>query len=302
MRRSSRNMCARAFVVICLVMAIGSAGAGEIQRMHVQAPPDLKVKPLAEVRAMLGDARPLYRCAAAQELARRDDRAAIPDLQPLLKDKVPFVQLESASALLELGDKSALTVVQGLFISDAPDVAGIKLRVVEVLAKAGDNRGLALAKSGIQSKYSTDRVLALRALNAFKDEDIAYAALQVALGDTSQLVRGAAVNMLSERPAKRSVALLSSLLAGEDPSTRLMALTALTKTRHPDAMPAFLDALGDSDQGVRIAAATSLNLMSGLKRPVMAMRDPDRAKEIEKEWREWWEANKDKPLPSEKKK
>jgi len=32
----------------------------------------------------------------------------------------------------------------------------------------------------------------------------------------------------------------------------------------------------------------------------MAARDPERAKEIEKDWRAWWEANKDKYPPGMK--
>jgi len=290
-------------VIVWLACALGSSAiAGIGHRDTVHFPSDLGSKQPVELIAMLESEHPLYRALAAQELGRRKHADALPQLKILLSDTVNRVRVESAAALLELGDKTGLPMLQGVLGSDAPADALCKLRVAEILAKNGDDSGLALAKSKLREGSFVDRILALAALDASKDDDIAYAALQAGIADSSDSVRGAAINMLSQRPTKRSVSILSSQLSHPEPHTRIMVVIGLAKTRLKDALPSFIDALGDSDLDVRMGAATNLNLMTGLKRPVMAGRDPERAKEIEKEWREWWEANKDKPLPSEKKK
>lgn len=130
---------------------------------------------------------------------------------------------------------------------------------------------------------------------------MAYPALEAGLEDSNEYVRDMAINHLGSRPGKRSVELLGTVLSHPDHSIRWLTVAALARNGSRDAIPLLLDVLADTNSSVRGMAASSLNHLTGQNKPTLLIK-PERAKQLEKEWREWWEANKDKPLPSEEKK
>jgi HEAT repeat protein len=262
-------------------------------------PSQLKGKSRADLLTMLKDERVAYRAAAIRELSKRKEPDIAPQLKELLQDQSGVVRFHAATALLDSGDQSAMPVMRELLISE-PVTA--KVRIAEVLARNGDDSGLLFATSSLASSSFTRRMAAVSALAASKNDDTAYAALETGLKDSNPYVRETAVNRLGKRPAKRSVDLLSTIVDDPDKDTRAMAVRALAATGQKEAAPLLLDAIADSEELVRFAAARSMNLLTGENKRTPFVLKPERAKEIEREWREWWEANKDKPLPSEKKK
>ena len=282
-----------ALVILCCLAAGVSAGGSAEIREKATLPPALEGVDTSAVVQMLQDKRPAYRAQAAWELGRRKAMDAVTPLRTLLNDGDTIVRLRAAVALEELGDKSGLQVLRELLTSRdiLPQTA---LKAVQVLARHGDEVGMALAKSELASPRFTHRMAALSALNASKNEETAYAALQIGLRDKERLVQAVAINLLEKRATRRGVDLLSSLLSDPDYSLRGIAVRAIGRTRLWDAVPVLLDALANPDRWVRYSAAGSLNIITGRDRPILQALSADRAGDLEREWREWWEANKDK--------
>jgi len=259
-------------------------------------PLNLDEKETEELLQMLDDESVLDRAAAASELGRRKATEAIQPLRLLLTDKSVVVQLDAATALLELGEMDAMPVLRDLL---AAVPLSTRLHAAEALARFGDESGLDLARAQLTSEFSARRDAAIRALAASKNDEVAYPALEAGLNDPNSLVRRTALYLLGKRPGKRSVELLGSVLSDPDRSIRLLTVAALANHGSRDAVPLLLDALEDRDLVMCGIAASALNRVTGENKRTIVLK-PERARQLEMEWREWWEANKDKPLPAEK--
>jgi HEAT repeat protein len=258
--------------------------------LEIVSPPiGMEKKSTDDLIVILQDKRDSWRSAAAQELGKRKSSAVIEPLRNLLKDELPFIKVDAAEALLELGDESGLPVLKEVLTIGTPATA---LRAAAVLAKHGDNTGLALAKSELSSKYFTNRKRAINALNSSKDEDTAYATLQIGLQDSEHQVRMQSLHLLGKRGTLRSLRMIEPFLSNPDYSERAMALSSVAETRLWDGVPFFLNALADQEPSIRYIAASWLSLYAGQGPTDVSILKAENTPKVERQWREWWEANK----------
>jgi len=260
-------------------------------------------KSTKELLQILDDHDAVYRASAAKELGRRKAIEALQPIRQLLVDKSVVAQQQAAIALLELGDMSAMPVLKAQ-LKDPPWMqATFRLHAAEALARYGDDSGLDIARKELASENWVIRELAIKALAASRDDAVAYCALEAGIKDPETYVRRTAVYLLAERPGKRSVELLGNVLTSEsDAFIRSWGAVGLSHQNPREAIPLLLQALSDTDGNVRRTSVEMLNRITGQSvRPTGISRDQTAAKRIEAYWQAWWEANKDKPLPAEKK-
>jgi HEAT repeat protein len=293
-----------AFVCLSLLVQSPSVGADPAQSQSsrdisalLASPGDVKGKLSVDLLAMLQDERPLYRIAAIEELSRRAELGLAPRLKDLLKDDASLVRIKAASALLDMGDVSVSPVLHELFAAGGTSA---KMMVAEVLARHGDATGIDYMKAQLTDARPTQRMRAIRALAASPSDEAAYAVLEAGLKDSDDPVRRSVIYLLGQRSGKQSVKLLESVIYEPDRSIRWLSLAALAKNANREAIPLLIGSLTDQDPSVRSMAAFGLNHITGQDRLILAIT-PERATELQAEWRAWWEANKDKPLPGEKK-
>lgn len=256
-------------------------------------------KSTEELLKILGDEDAVFRASAARELGKRKATEALEPIKKLLTDKSVVVQTDAAIALLDLGDMSAMPVLRDM-------LKGVsllnRLEAAEALARYGDDSGLYIARQELTNENSAIRERAVKALAASKNDAVAYAALEAGIKDPETHVRGTAVYLLEKRPGKRGVELLGDVLTSEsDTFTRSQAVVALSRQNPRDAIPLLLQALSDTDKTVGRTSVEMLNRVTGQSVSTRGMSRDETWEKIKAHWREWWEANKDKPLPGEKK-
>jgi len=280
--------------IICgflLAVAAGAVCAAASSQDVVElrlSSPNLKNESVQTVITRLKDPEGLCRSAAARELGQRKVTQAVAPLKELLSDPLHYVRVTAAEALLELGDRSGIALLR-------EEVAAGSIRAFDAaryLLAHGDNTGLQLVKSKLTSTRTVERSLAIGALSRSNDEELVYSTLVGGLKDMDPSIRGQCIFRIGDLGTQRSVGLLKSLypLVGS-PSERACLMQAAARTGLWDAIPALLEGLDDPEFLVRTNAATYLNLLTGQSKPV-SVRDPERAKALSQQWRQWWDANK----------
>jgi len=260
-------------------------------------PLNLDEKETEELLKMLNDEGVLNRAAAARELGRRKAVDAIQPLTKLLTDQSPVVRLDAADALLELGQMDAMPVLREL-LTAVP--VSTRLHAAEALARHGDDSGLDFARTQLTSEFSARRERAVEALAASQNEEVAYSALGAGLTDAERLVRLSTIYLLGKRPGKRSVELLGTALSDPDRDIHRAAIRTLAMNGSRDAIPLLINVLAGEDLTACSMAAYALNSLTGQNKRSIVLKS-QHARQLETEWRGWWQANKDKPLPGEKK-
>lgn len=298
------NRSVLAIIIVLLIAQAVPARAldltgGRPLPLHLDGRPlplHLDRKDTAELLQMLNDECFLYRGAAARELGRRKATEAIQPLRALLMDRWGLVRQDAAEALLELGQTDIMPTLRG-FLSSASTSA--RLHAAEALARHGDDSGFDIAYAELASKFPDDRGQAIRALAASQNDDVAYSALEAGLKD-NEIVRRTVVHLLGERPGKRSVELLGTALLDPERSIRGSAIASLGRIGTRDVIPLLIRALSDRERSLRYYAASTLNRLANPNLSTTSTLWDDKVEVVEKHWSEWWEANKDKPLPAEK--
>lgn len=290
MTKRSILLLAAVALLLCLQVGVMADAARKTKgELLLGSAPNLRGVEINEVISTLGDSRVFYRVAAAKELGERKANQALEPLKHALTDEFGVVRAAAAEVLLQLGDESGLPALRQLLLTEP--TSG-QLKAAGLLARAGDDSGLSVAEKQLTSRRFTRPMAAVSAMGVSTNDDIAYRALETGLKDESEYVRVTAINLLGERPAKRSIDLLSQQLSDPDTSTRRIAARALGRIYLPETIPALIDALANDDGLVRSSAGSSLNRLTGQQMPVPLSTAGD-AKDIEAGWRSWWEANKD---------
>lgn len=165
------------------------------------------------------------RAAAATSLGRLGDRRAIAPLVLVLATETPAARMAAARALGALGDK---TVVPALLtrLSDLPALAG----VVDALGKLGDRRATAGLASIAASKASGEKVRlrALWALGSIGDASTVPTLAPALRGETLPIVR-AVVEALGQIGSPTAATHLIPLLDSDDKGLRETVGWALQK-------------------------------------------------------------------------
>lgn len=186
-------------------------------------PSDLRAKRLEHLRALLVDAEPKVRAAAAAAIDRIE-------------------QLEDVAVLRErLASPEVLT----------------RLNAVYGLGAARDPGALPALVSALRDETEDIRAAVLRTLGERRDPD-ALAPLLECLDDPSLLVRRHAVEALARFEDARLVPYLKSLLTDDDLEIRCEALRGLGRTHDARVESELLGHLADAEPRIRAAAAEAL--------------------------------------------
>jgi serine/threonine-protein kinase len=117
----------------------------------------------------------------------------------------------------------------------------------------------------------------IRLLSKFNKDEI-NRALEVCLGDTNKLVRGAALDALATRKGHINIDRVAKLLLDPDLEVQGKAVDVLVKVKHPDTMKHLIPALKDESEYPRRAAVEVLNEVcdpSSVKDLLQAIKDDD---------------------------
>lgn len=295
----------------CLVLAISFVWGGTPTPSTAETSPSAPSRPAqftaldlrkADAKALvrwLGDAYGPTRSAAVREIGRRKLVTANQSVRSLLTDPLLAVRVDAAEVLLGFGDESGLPTLKSI-LADKSATPATALRAAGLLAKENDESGKVLALSQLSSPYFTNRSRALDVLKESKDADVAYSAMSIGLADSSSFVRMAAIRHLGEMATMRSLALLQQALTSTERVERSYAFEAIGRTRLWAGVPMLIGALGDAELGVRYVAASELRGLTGQTYDPRVLDKPESVRQLQKQWSEWWDANKAKHSDGEK--
>jgi HEAT repeat protein len=209
--------------------------------------------------------------ARALELAR--DPRAVPALAAALEDSSEAVRFRAAVALGVLRDSRALAPLAAALRDDEGTRS---MEASYTLAHMGRAGSEALFQA-FKDPDSDVRSAAVNGLSELaKTDAAALAALIACLQDEAgQRLRETCGGSL--RDVKPAVTPLIGLLRSPRAETRALAADVLGDTGERRAVPALIDALGDSDAKVREEAAESLGFITEQEFGEDAAR-----------WRKWW--------------
>ncbi len=117
----------------------------------------------------------------------------------------------------------------------------------------------------------------IRLLSKFNKDEI-NRALEVCLGDTNKLVRGAALDALATRQGHINIDRVAKLLLDPDLEVQNKAVDVLVNVKHPETIKHLIPALKDESEYPRRAAVEVLNEVcdpSSVKDLLQAIKDDD---------------------------
>jgi len=285
--------------VLCLLLGAVSASAGSTKTSG----PDIKSQSIdigifernktrseAEVVADLQNPDVLARAASIHELRRRKAANRADAIAALLQDKMHFVCIAAAEALVEMGDNRGLPLLRET-VADPKNEWPYSLSAAIVLAKRGYEDGIQLASECLSSPNWLVRCNAIDILSWSHDEDTAYAALNAGINDSDSNVRLHAVIRLGELGGRRGVEVLASACSDRDSIIRSIAVGELASTGMCDAIPVLIGMLSDSSPPVAHRASTRLTDLTG-HIETADLSSSAGAQSAKDRWLAWWEANK----------
>jgi HEAT repeat protein len=136
---------------------------------------------------LLQDPRPEHRAAAAEALGRLGARQAIPQIRSLLAETSgpPMLRMAAAGALLQLGDDSGVSTLEGWMSSPVP---GMRAGAAKGLAPRADAGWAATVRALGDEADPTIRIEAAKLLSAV-DPEGARVILDRLLADKDMAVR-----------------------------------------------------------------------------------------------------------------
>ena len=177
---------------------------------------------------LLGNQNPQARASAAKALGTMKSESARQKLQAATQDADPIVRTTAMISLAKLGDNDALTAVDHMLASPAPDVQ-------IAASEAWEGRPgpwVAAVQPLLDNPDGVVRLHAARAIAAVAPDD-ARRTLAQGLSDPNPAVRSTAAQLLTEiiatNPNVADIAALRERLRDRDPAVRLAAASALLK-------------------------------------------------------------------------
>jgi HEAT repeat protein len=256
----------RAHAIEAMQDALGEQAAPEILKALDDSSPlvrfsaciaagELRLKDAHDTLARLAnDPDPSVRISAKFALHRIGDTSRSHDLEKTAKDLQPVIRAQTAMVLGLLEEPSAVKLLKPMLVDPA---ATVRLQAAESLWRLGNQEGLDALIAASISKYSDDQMVAILALAQPHDRRV-LGHVEGALTNPDQmvcLVAARAAGMLGSDEGY-GVALQGAKSA--DPRHRMLAALAFGAIGRTDAQPFLATLLKDSNQDVRIAAATAL--------------------------------------------
>ena len=168
---------------------------------------------------------------------------------------------------------------------------GVLLACLREMSDSTDNAERLRALAVIEAAYGSDGTPQMIDLDADPDSrEVAIEAHRThelvemvgsGLKDTDKTVRDAAFEVFNSLEGDPSFVLSRQILMGDDHELKMKLMDAKANTVTTQAIGLCLDALGNADESVRVAAAKNLTALTG---QTFASQD---------EARDWWEANCD---------
>jgi HEAT repeat protein len=226
---------------------------------------DLKLAPLyATLKGMANDADLDVQVAVRYALHRLGDASLTQEIAQLGQNPKRSVRLNAAMVLGLMENKSAVKVLHPMLATD--DDAGVRLQAAESLWRLGDEEGLRVLVAATVSQYSSDQMLAVRALAAPRDERVKQNLIGRLIGNEGdvtwielQLASARALGMIG---ADEGFNIALEGATKPDPRQRALAALALGDIGRTDAQPALAKLLKDDNAYVRIAAALGIRQVS----------------------------------------
>jgi HEAT repeat protein len=206
------------------------------------------------------DEHPVVKMAAEEKLPRLDKNGPHEIFRTLLSDPDPSVRILAAGALLELGDRSGLSILEEALGGDDLD---LKVDAASEFLDAGVEEDKALEALGeVLGSAAVEpipRSNAAYALGETRNTD-AIPLLIEALKDSDRSVRLAAANSLALLYERMAPLLMEMAVTDPDYMVRLEAIHGLNEVGTEKADRALRRALEDPVPSVRLAAAATLGL------------------------------------------
>ena len=194
------------------------------------------------------------RIGAKFALHRLGDTRQSRDLERTARDMSPRVRGDTALVLGLLGEPTAVRILKPMLYDPSP---AVRLQAAESLWRLGDQQGLESLVSASLSKFPDDQMLAILALAAPKDQRVLGHVQGQLTNDYDEvsLIAARAAGMLGTDDGY-SVALKGS--HSVDPRQRMLAALAFGAIGRADSQSLLSVLLKDTNQDVRIAAATAI--------------------------------------------
>lgn len=205
----------------------------------------------------LKDEHPDVRHAALDALGEftESEEITAQQIAPSAQDARAETRAKAAEMLGEIGDRSALPILQRLLRDASADV---RRQAVEALGKMQDAGSSTQLMPLIRDSDADVRREALNALCELKVV-IPASDLNALLTDTDADVRRTAIEYLKEQPALANVAVIQRMMFEDgDEGVREEAVDLLADLRSPEARAALRAALTSTDAAVRRRAAEAL--------------------------------------------
>ena len=216
----------------------------------------------------LTDAHPHVRINAARALASYRDAAQVSALTALLRDSDGNVVLATAEVL---GDFSLAAYELRTLVGDTARPLSVRSAALQTLMRSEPASALALARGWLTSPHFLQRLYAVRALAAARNQPVRED-LRRAAGDADARVQAAALAALADDTLSAPHALFIEKLVHRDAGVRAAALRGLQRRRHPADQELFLQAyaqaLRDTQRVAALAAVDALGELSRRNVPV----------------------------------
>ncbi|MHB0935415.1 MAG: HEAT repeat domain-containing protein [Armatimonadota bacterium] len=239
--------------------AVRSMAFQVIRALTVIGPP--AVEPAT---ALLNDALPQTRAAAAIALKDLRDTRALPALCAALKDNNLTVRLLAARALRELADVRGLEPLLAALPGADPL---LRVQIAAALGGIGDPRALPVLLTLLQTGTPDEQYAAARALGQLGEKRAADPLLAVLKTHPDDGVRAQAARVLGLLGDQRAVEPLLAALEANDPELTAEAVDALAALNDPRVLP-VLRALREQGGGSTyhhqlLGVADALSRMQG---------------------------------------
>jgi HEAT repeat protein len=202
------------------------------------------------------DVDPSVQVGAKFALHRIGDPRQSHDLEKTSRDPSARTRGDTALVLGLLGEPSAVKILMPMLFDKSP---AVRLQAAEALWRLGNQNGMEALVAASISKFPDDQMIALAALAGPRDRRV--------LGH----VEGALVNEDGYEPVSLVAARSAGMLGSEegygvairgvkssDPRERMLGALALGAIGRADGQTYLTPLLRDSDQDVRLAAATAI--------------------------------------------
>lgn len=211
---------------------------------------------------LLEDDATAVRAAALFALRRCGQKIDITPLAQMLISQDPSLRGNVAMLLGMMGDPSATPMLKELARYPMPRASAVqeaivRIQTAEALVKLGDDSALSALRSGAFAQFDEVRVLAVSMMGQLHDQRMEKAFIGMLDQPPIELQIAAAASLAHTRRFD-GLSIVLNACDSQFPTVRAQAAIALALFPRPQAQPSLEKLLTDPDQTVRLAAAAAV--------------------------------------------